>query len=67
MLPSEQWLKILKGLAIAVAGAAVTATAQYVADTDFGEVTGIVVAVNSVLINIARKFIMEWSGKKNNQ
>lgn len=62
MLPSDQWLKIMKGLAIAVAGAAITATAQYVTDTDFGQATGIVVAVNSVLVNIARKFLTEWKG-----
>lgn len=57
MIPADQWLKIGKGALIAVAGAALTALEQYVLDTSFGELTGVIVAVNSVLVNVARKWL----------
>ena len=57
MLSKDQWIKVGKGLLIAVAGAALTAAEEYVTGADFGDLTGFVVAANSVIVNILRKLI----------
>lgn len=49
--------KIIKGAAIAAAGAVLTYLAQYVSSTDFGVYTPVVVAVSSILINSGKEFI----------
>lgn len=49
--------KIIKGAAIASAGAALTYLAQYVSSEDFGVYTPVVVAVSSILINACKEFI----------
>jgi hypothetical protein len=49
--------KILTGLLVAMAGAGITYAVDTVGMMDFGEYTPFVVAVASVLVNIARKFL----------
>jgi hypothetical protein len=51
----EDWGKVGKGLLIAVGGAALTYLGQFVTGSDFGEMTPIVVAGFSVLVNYMRK------------
>ncbi len=54
-------LKIAKGAVIAVSGAFLTYLMEVVAQTDFGTYTMSIVAVSSILINVAMKLL---SGKK---
>lgn len=49
--------KILLGAAIAVGGALLTYVAQVIGQIDFGPYTPIIVALASILINAARKFL----------
>lgn len=63
-LNGEDLLKIGKGAVIAVGGALLTYLESAVPGIDFGVWTPIVVAANSALINIGRKLIMDYSGKK---
>jgi|TARA_Y100000310_G_scaffold15147_1_gene15158 hypothetical protein len=49
--------KILIGLGIALAGAALTYLEGIVPNVDFGELTPLVVALNSVLVNFVRKVL----------
>jgi hypothetical protein len=49
--------KIVTGMSIAVGGALLTYCAELLPNVDFGQYTAIAVAVFSVLINTARKFI----------
>ena len=53
----EDGKSILKGLGIAVGGAALTYLAGLLPNLEFGEFTPVVVALFSVLINAGRKFI----------
>jgi len=48
--------KIAKGALIAISGALLTYMAQYVATTDFGAYTPIVVALASILINAGKEY-----------
>ena len=57
LLNVEDGKKILKGLGVALGGAAVTYLATIVAQTDFGVYTPIVVALASVAVNALRKFL----------
>ena len=56
-LNADDGKRILKGLGVAVGGAAVTYLATIVAQTDFGVYTPIVVALASVAVNALRKFL----------
>lgn len=47
------------GLAVALAGAAITYLTEVVAKIDFGDWTPIVVTLNSVVANAVRKWISE--------
>jgi len=52
--------KLLTGFLIAVGGAIVTYIAQAVTNVDFGSYTPVVVAISSVAINAARKFLKNY-------
>jgi len=56
-LNKEDIVKILTGLGIAVGGAALTYLSEAMTQIDFGTWTPAVVALWSVLVNIARKFL----------
>jgi hypothetical protein len=56
-LNNEDGKKILKGACIAVGGALLTYITQIVGDTDFGSYTGLVVAIASILVNSAHKWL----------
>jgi hypothetical protein len=60
-ISSPELISVLKGLGIALGGAALTYLSAYVGHTDFGVYTPIVVAVWSVVVNFARKFIPDTS------
>lgn len=60
-LNREDLERIGIGLAVAVSGAAITYLAEWVASTDFGSATPIVVALSGVLVNAARKWIKDNS------
>lgn len=50
--------KILTGLGIALLGASATYLQDTIPSVDFGVYTPIVVAINSVIVNAIRKFII---------
>lgn len=56
---SEETKKVLKGLGIALLGALITYMADTIPGIDFGAYTGLVVALNSVLVNAARVWIQD--------
>lgn len=56
-LNKEEGKKILKGLGIAIAGAALTYLSQYLTKTDFGDLTPMVVVINSVIVNTLTKYV----------
>lgn len=56
-LNREDAISILKGLIVALVGAALTYFSQVVAQTDFGQYTPIVVAIFSVIANVIRKWL----------
>lgn len=53
----EDFKKILVGALIAIAGAFLTYLLQVVGQIDFGTYTPLVVALSSIAINAARKYI----------
>lgn len=57
LLNKEQWTKIAKGATIAVLGAVATYIAQASTGMDFGQMTPLVVAGLSVLVNYLRKTV----------
>jgi len=60
-LNKEDGKKILKGLLVAVGGAVLTYLMDLVPMIDFGAYTGVAVAINSVLVNAARKWLTNYS------
>lgn len=56
-LNKQDVYKILKGACIAMGGALLTYLLQAINDVDFGQYTGAIVAVLSILINAGLKFI----------
>lgn len=58
-LDRTDWAKVGTGLLLALAGVALERTTEIVLDTDFGNWTGVVVSVYSVLVNMARKWIKD--------
>lgn len=56
-LNKEDGKKLLKGLLVACGGAILTYIAQTVSEVDFGSWTPVIVALSSVLVNAARKFL----------
>ena len=64
---SKQWSlnkidykKILIGAGVALLGALSTYLQDTIPNVDFGVYTPVVVAVNSILVNIIRKFVMGY-------
>lgn len=55
-LSKEDAISLLKGLGIAVGGAALTYLTTYVTGANFGPYTPVVVALWSVIVNAARKY-----------
>ena len=53
----EKFIKVLKGAAIAAAGAALAYITAYVADEDFGTWTPVVTAGWAVVVNLVRKLL----------
>ena len=60
-LNKEDGKKILVGASIATGGALLTYILEVLPNVDFGELTPVIVAVLSILINAGRKFL---EGKK---
>lgn len=58
-LNKEDGQKILKGMMVAVAGAALTYVAEMVPNVDFGSMTPVVTALAAVLVNAARKWLKD--------
>lgn len=56
-LNREDAVSILKGLGIALAGAALTYFTEIITKMQFGAYTPIVVSLWSVLVNVLRKFL----------
>lgn len=49
--------KIMKGAAIAIGGAFLTYLAEHLTEFDFGQLTPLIVAVASILINSIREYM----------
>lgn len=58
-LNSIDWKKVAVGAGVALAGAALTYAQELITQIDFGQYTEIVMAINSVLVNIARKWLTD--------
>ena len=56
-LNKRDGIKIVKGLGIALAGTALTYLAEVLPGINFGKWTPVIVAVNSVVVNVVRKLI----------
>lgn len=56
---AEDIKKLGKGMMIAVAGAALTYGTTWLADTDFGMWTPVIVAGWSITVNFVRRFIAD--------
>ena len=56
-LNKQDGIKIVKGLGIAFAGTALTYLAEVIPGINFGKWTPVIVAVNSVIVNVVRKLI----------
>jgi hypothetical protein len=57
----EDLIKVLKGLGIAVAGVVLTYLEETIPGIDFGSFTPVVYALNSTLVNLARKWLAGYS------
>jgi hypothetical protein len=55
----ENFIKIARGAGIALGGALLTYIASYVAQTDFGPYTPLVVATAGIIINAGREFLKD--------
>lgn len=58
-LPKEQLQKLGMGAAIAMCGAFLTYMEQAIPSIDFGAMTEVIVAVNSILVNYFRKLLLK--------
>ena len=63
-LNKQDGSKILKGLLVAVGGAVLTYLMDTIPLVDFGAYTAVAVAINSVLVNAARKWITDYSSSQ---
>ena len=61
-LSGIDWIKILKGLGVAIAGAALTYISAAITGTDFGQATPVIVAGWSVAVNFLRKLLIKTEG-----
>ena len=62
-LNAEDLKKIGVGALVAVAGALLTYLSETIANVDFGDMTPVVMALWSVIANVARKFLSNSSGE----
>ena len=62
-LISEDVRRILIGASVAMLGALLTYVADLIPSVDFGDLTPIVVALLSVLVNVGRKLLTETKYK----
>lgn len=53
--------KVATGALVAIGGALLTYLTQTVANIDFGDFTPVAVALSSILVNVARKYIADYS------
>ena len=53
----EALASVLKGAGIAALGAVLTYLTQWAGSVDFGDLTPLVVALTSIIINITRKWV----------
>ena len=60
-LSKADLIKLGTGLGIAVSGAALTYLSQFMASTDFGVYTPVIVAGWGVVVNIVRKYLKDNS------
>ncbi|HRH33358.1 MAG TPA: hypothetical protein PK720_04440 [bacterium] len=60
-LNSIDWKKVGVGATVALGGAALTYSQEIITQIDFGKWTEMVMVVNSILVNIARKWIVDHS------
>lgn len=56
-MTKDKWWSVLKGAAIASAGAVLTALTAYLTAQDFGPWTAPIMAVWSVIVNAARLYL----------
>jgi hypothetical protein len=59
VLVTQDLKKIGVGALIAMGGAFITYLANTIPNIDFGDYTPLIVALNSVLVNVLRKYISE--------
>lgn len=62
-LNKQDLQKIGTGALVAVGGALLTYLTQVVAQIDFGDFTPVAVAISSILVNVGRKFIADYSSR----
>ena len=60
-LHRSDWVKLLKSIGLAAAGAAIPILSDFFAGTDFGIVTPVVTAISSVALNALRKWMSDYS------
>lgn len=60
-LNSIDWKKVAVGAGVAIGGAVLTYAQEILTQIDFGQYTEIVMAVNSILLNICRKWLTDHS------
>lgn len=58
-LNASDMKSIAVGAGIAVAGALITYLSEAIVQVDFGELTPVVVAISSILVNAARKWLAD--------
>lgn len=63
ILEKSEWVSVGKGALVAIVGALLTYFTAFFAGANFGQYTPIVVALWSVLANIARKWVDEQNIK----
>jgi len=60
-LHRSDWIKLLKSIGLAAAGAAIPILSDFFAGTDFGVVTPVVTAISSVMLNALRRWMSDFS------
>ena len=60
-------VKLLKGVAVACAGAALTYFSEWAAEADFGEYTPMVAASLAVFVNVMRKLLADTHNQTGEQ
>ncbi len=66
-LNKNDCVKLLKGVGVACAGAALTYLSEWTSDTDFGDYTPLVAATLAVFVNVMRKILTDTEPKSGEQ